>query len=86
MSTNEKHSSSQNDFETENQEWLNSFRWILKNETGDRAKKLLEILQDEARKQGITTSYHITTPYCNTIPATEEVAYPGSLEIENNLI
>ena len=86
MPTKDKTSNSQNDFKTENREWLDSYRWILKNETGDRAKKLLEILQDEARKQGITTSYHITTPYCNTIPATEEVAYPGNLEIENNLM
>lgn len=37
-----------NEIETENREWLESFRWILKNESPDRAKYLLNLLKDEA--------------------------------------
>ncbi|MCP9200829.1 pyruvate dehydrogenase (acetyl-transferring), homodimeric type [Gramella sp. GC03-9] len=73
-------------FETENQEWLDSFRWVLDNESPDRAQELLELLKDEARKQGIDSTYSPNTSYLNTIPKSEEEAYPGNLEIEERIL
>jgi len=86
MSAKEKSSDSKIDFEIENKEWLESFRWILKNESDERAAQLLEILQDEAHKKGVSTSFHLKTPYSNTIAPQDEVAYPGNLDIEGNLM
>jgi pyruvate dehydrogenase E1 component len=73
-------------FEVENREWVESLRWVLDNESPERAQELLEILQDEGLKHGITPSQVITTPYINTIPPKDEVAYPGNLELEEKLL
>ncbi|SHG64149.1 pyruvate dehydrogenase E1 component [Salegentibacter echinorum] len=82
----EKKPSNNTETEIENKEWLASFRWILKHESNERAAQLLEILQDEAHKKGVSTSFHLKTPYTNTITPKEEVAYPGNLDIERNLM
>lgn len=72
-------------FEVENREWITSLQWVLNNESPERVQELLQILQDEAVKHGIATS-QITTPYINTIPPEDEVAYPGNLELEQKLM
>ena len=72
--------------EAENKEWLESFRWVLKNESSERAKELLDLLQDEAVKNAIPLEENLTTPYINTIATEDETAYPGDLEIEEKLI
>ena len=72
--------------ETENKEWLESFRWVLKNESSERAKELLDLLKDEAVKNAIPLEENLTTPYINTIATEDETAYPGDLEIEENLM
>ncbi|WP_300441197.1 pyruvate dehydrogenase (acetyl-transferring), homodimeric type [Christiangramia sp.] len=74
------------EIETENQEWLDSFRWILKNESPERAKEILNILKTEALKKGISPDDNIISPYLNTIATQSETAYPGDLEIEEKLI
>ncbi len=72
-------------YEVENREWITSLHWVLNNESPERVQELLQILQNEAMKHGITTS-QITTPYINTIPPEDEVAYPGNLELEEKLM
>ncbi|GAA5033234.1 pyruvate dehydrogenase E1 component [Marivirga lumbricoides] len=72
-------------YEIENQEWLASLRYILENESEERAKELLDILRDEAQKHGVQFSQLYNTPYINTIPVEKEVDYPGDLEIEKKL-
>ncbi|HLS30103.1 MAG TPA: pyruvate dehydrogenase (acetyl-transferring), homodimeric type [Flavobacteriaceae bacterium] len=74
-----------NDFELENKEWLDSYRWVLQNESKERAEELLELLRDEAVKNGISAAGRLTTPYYNTIPVDDEVAYPGNLNLEEQL-
>ncbi|AVR44375.1 pyruvate dehydrogenase (acetyl-transferring), homodimeric type [Christiangramia fulva] len=82
MAGKEKSSS----FETENKEWLDSFHWILKNESPERAREILALLEDEASKKGVLPHNPLNTPYINTIPEKEEEAYPGDLEIEEKLL
>jgi len=72
--------------EVENREWLDSFRWILKNESPERAKYLLGLLENEAAKNGILTIKAEASPYINTIATQNEEAYPGDLDIEEKLM
>lgn len=71
--------------EIENKEWLDSLRWVLNNESGERVRDLLKLLHDEAQKHGISPSLSLITPYINSFPADEDAEYPGDLEIENKL-
>ncbi len=64
--------------EKENKEWLESFRWILENESKERAETILELLREEAAKNAAVPSKDFTTPYYNTIPSGEEKVYPGN--------
>ncbi len=73
-------------YETENKEWLDSLRWVLENEPADRVKELLEILEKEARKNGVIISPIINTPYVNTIRVDEEEEYPGNIELEEKIL
>lgn len=72
--------------EAENREWLNSLRWILENESKERAADILTLLENEAQKHGVASSRLLNTPYINTIPPENEEAYPGDLDIERKLI
>lgn len=72
--------------EFENQEWLDSIKWVIKNESDTRVKELLGLLHNEAQKKGIRFSRPFNTPYINTIPVKDEEAYPGDLEIEKRLM
>lgn len=72
--------------EIENQEWVASLRWVLENESADRVRELLRLLQNEAQKHGISFTQAFNTPYINTIPAENESAYPGDLEVEEKLM
>ena len=72
-------------FEIENREWLDSLRWVINNEPVERTRELLQLLEDEAAKHGLSQKKTPTTPYINTIPPSEETVYPGNLEIEEKL-
>jgi len=74
------------EIEAENREWLESFRWVLKNESPKRAKYLLDLLKNEALKNGVSLEKSFHSPYINTISTEDETAYPGDLEIEEKLI
>ena len=69
-------------FEIENREWLDSYRWILKNEPEERATEILKLLQEEATKKGISQPASQNTPYLNSIATQDEISYPGKLELE----
>ncbi len=71
-------------YEFENQEWLESLDYILQNESPERVRELLQLLQEKAQQHGITLDT-VHTPYINTIPADEQEEYPGYLEIEEAL-
>lgn len=82
MSVEEKN----NNVEAENREWLNSLRWVLENGSKERAAEILTLLEIEAQKYGVSPSRSFNTPYINTIPAENEEAYPGDLDIERKLM
>jgi len=82
------HSSARTDREieaTETREWIESLDWVLKNGGPERVNSLLQALDIHARKNGVDLPYQADTPHINTIPASEEVPYPGSREVERRI-
>jgi pyruvate dehydrogenase E1 component len=66
----------------ETREWLESLDYVV--DQGDKARviRLLEALRVRARLGGVRVPFAATTPYINTIPAQDQVPYPGDREIE----
>jgi pyruvate dehydrogenase E1 component len=69
----------------ETREWLESLDYVL--EQGDKARvvRLLEALRARARLSGVRVPFAATTPYINTIPASEQVPRPGDGELERRI-
>ena len=61
----------------ETTEWMEALDGVVEEAGPERAAYLLSRLIDAAAKYGVETPHKLTTPYVNTIPADEEVAYPG---------
>lgn len=78
-------SKNQSVVETENQEWLESIRWVIENESPQRVGELLALITDEAASKGVTAHARLNTPYINTIPKEDEEAYPGDVELEKKI-
>src|ERR1019366_3561988 len=66
-------------------EWIEAFREVVLAEGTHYAADLLEKLRESARDAGVATSLHLTTHYRNTIPAEEEVPYPGDRLMERRI-
>ncbi len=66
-------------------EWLQALDQVVDDAGPDRASYLLGRLADRARVAGAAPRYHVNTPYINTIPVEEQVAYPGDRAIERRL-
>ena len=69
----------------ETREWLDSLDYVLR--TGDRSRifRLLDALRSRARAAGFREPFSSNTPYINSIPATEQVPYPGDRELERRI-
>ena len=61
----------------ETQEWLESLDGVIREEGNEKADFLLRELTDRARRQGVSTSPGVLSPYVNTIPPEDEVPIPG---------
>ncbi|WBL21973.1 pyruvate dehydrogenase (acetyl-transferring), homodimeric type [Zunongwangia sp. HRR-M8] len=72
--------------EIENQEWLDSLRWVLQNESKERVEEILKLLQAEAQRNGVKQNLPLTTSYINTISPEDEEKYPGDIEIEEKIL
>lgn len=70
----------------ENQEWLDSIRWVIDHQSEERAIQLIELIREEAAKRGALFTEALHTPYINTVPAAKEQPYPGDVEMEEKLI
>jgi len=70
------------DFSGEVAEWLEAFDEVVVGEGPDRGADLLTALRQRAREAGIASTGELVTPYVNSIPQHEEVAYPGDRELE----
>jgi pyruvate dehydrogenase E1 component len=71
--------------QAETREWLDSLEAILRHEGVDRARFLLAELEEKAHRSGVELPFTANTPYINTIPADQQVPYPGSREIERRI-
>jgi pyruvate dehydrogenase E1 component len=69
----------------ETKEWLEALASLIKYEGKERTQYLLQKLVEEAEKQGVESGLATTlviSPYCNTIPANKQPAYPGDVILE----
>src|SRR5579871_5449612 len=69
----------------ETAEWVEALDQVLDEAGPDRASYLLEQLDERARISGVDRPIHLNTPYINTIPPEEELAYPGDRAVERRL-
>src|SRR6266480_4876065 len=69
----------------ETAEWVESLDQVLDQAGPDRATFLLEQLNERARANGDELPVEFNTPYINTIPPEEEVAYPGYRAMERRI-
>ncbi|MCC6859620.1 MAG: pyruvate dehydrogenase (acetyl-transferring), homodimeric type [Bryobacterales bacterium] len=66
-------------------EWMESFDQVLDEAGPQRAVSLLERLLERAQFFGLELPSKLNTPYLNTIPADEEVPYPGDRALERRI-
>jgi pyruvate dehydrogenase E1 component len=71
--------------EIERREWIESFRYVLKQGDPERVRRLLTELQAQAHAAGIQLPQCANTHYVNTIAADRQPPYPGSRDIERRL-
>jgi len=69
----------------ETREWIDSLDWVLGSSGPGRVRELLGTLHNHARGTGVEIPFTANTPHLNTIPADQEVPYPGSREIERRI-
>ncbi len=69
----------------ETKEWLDSLQYILDSKGRERAQYLLSVLQNRAVQDGVELPLQLTTPYINSIPQDQQIAYPGNREIERRI-
>ena len=67
------------------QEWIDALRSLVREEGRQSAQLLLETLDDEARVLGINHPKAPYSAYQNTIALEDQPAYPGNLELEEQL-
>src|SRR5580693_7125855 len=69
----------------ETREWLESLDYVVAQGDKARTLRLLSALRARARQGGVREPFTSTTPYLNTIPPGDEVAYPGDREMERRI-
>ncbi|MCI7354116.1 MAG: pyruvate dehydrogenase E1, partial [[Actinobacillus] rossii] len=69
----------------ETQDWLQSLDSLIREEGVERAKFIIDELMNKARVDGVSLPSGTTTPYINTIPVSEQPAYPGDHNIERRI-
>src|SRR5689334_16121084 len=69
----------------ETREWIESLDYVLSQSDKGRTVRLLEALRARARVAGVRVPFVATTPYINTISASEQVAMPGDNQLERSI-
>ncbi|PRD33360.1 UNVERIFIED_CONTAM: aceE [Trichonephila clavipes] len=69
----------------ETKEWLEALESVVRTEGVERAQFLLEQVLEQARLEGVDMPTGVTTNYINTIPAQQEPAYPGDVNLERRI-
>ena len=73
------------DHEEEISEWMEAFDQVIEEEGAERGHELIDALIQHARANGVEIPVQLNTPYMNTIPAAEEVPYPGDRPLERRI-
>jgi pyruvate dehydrogenase E1 component len=66
-------------------EWLSALDDVLRVEGRERATELLEAVLERARSQSLPLAAGLSTPYVNSIPASEQPELPGDAALEKRL-
>ncbi len=66
-------------------EWVEAFDQIVSEEGVSQGARLIEALSRRAQQAGVDVPVQLNTPYVNTIPAADEVSYPGDRKIERRI-
>ena len=66
----------------ETAEWVESFEGLVKAHGEDRARQILDVLNERAGASVSTANSPLVTDYINTIPVAEEPEFAGNEEIE----
>ena len=69
----------------ETREWLDALASLVDTSGAERARFILDALQDEARRFALAWKPARNTPYVNTIALRDQAPFPGQLEIEQRL-
>ena len=69
----------------ETQEWLDSLDAVVGAQGKTRARFLMSRLLERARELQVGAPASVSTPYVNTIPATEEPFFPGDEDLERRI-
>ena len=69
----------------ETNDWLASIDSLIREEGIERAQFIIDQVRQQARAGGVSLPSGITTDYVNTIPVSEQPAYPGNLDIERRI-
>ena len=66
----------------ESREWQEAVEDVIARDGAERAHYLLDKAVQQARASGANLPFSATTPYQNTIPADDQEAFPGDLDME----
>ena len=69
----------------ETAEWSDAFDSLLAAHGPERARQILDVLTQQARRAGIGWTPGLSTPYVNTIAVAHQSDFPGDLAIEERL-
>jgi pyruvate dehydrogenase E1 component len=69
----------------ETREWLESLESVLREAGPERARFLLDELEEQLRRKGLRSTVQPYSAYRNTIPLESQGAYPGDLTLEERL-
>jgi len=68
----------------ETSEWMDALESVIEREGIDRARYILDKLNEKARLSGVNLS-NLNTPYINTIAVKDEPSLPGDLYLERRI-
>ena len=69
----------------ETEEWLDALDDVVAEVGPERAQYLLKKLLERGYERGVHLPFTANTPYVNTIPRSQQPAYPGDREIERRI-
>ena len=69
----------------ESAEWRDAFHAVLQTAGPDRIRELMDMMSALARDPSVGWQPVRGTPYVNTSPPSQQIAFPGDLAIEERL-